>query len=315
MYDPTKPYKYQIIESIKSTWKTPNVAVSGSLVSKKFSYSEYHHSDGIGSKGIYHWQKRSFKNAVIDAMAMNLNDLAMVRATPYAVVDHMMLPKDDHKAILKIIKDLSSVCRQYKIAITGGETAIHYDAEGMELSISMLGFVKKSVQNKFRRGDVLIGIASSGLHSNGFSKVRGIFGEEFRSDFIKPTSIYLIEVLKLTEKFDIGGMMHITGGAYTKLKDLLGNSLDTKVFRSHKLQPQKIFHELFNRKISDEEMYKTFNCGVGYILSVRKEQANKCLSAIKIFQPTLSVKLYLVAAKLLSNPNFPIKLWNIKYAV
>jgi len=281
LYDPTKPYKKKIIEEIQKTWKTPYISVKNSLVNKKFDYPEYHHSDGIGTKGIYHWQKKSFKNAVIDAMAMNLNDLAIVRAIPYAIIDHMILPRDDQRAILQIISELAAICRKQKIAITGGETAIHDDASGLEISISMLGFVKKPVANKFRRGDILIGIASNGLHSNGFSKIRKVFKNEFRPDFIKPTFIYLLQILKLAEKFDIGGIMHITGGAYTKLKDLLDENLDVKIYRLHKLRPQKIFFELSRRGVLDEEMYKTFNCGIGFILSVRKNQVQKCLSAIK----------------------------------
>jgi len=283
MYDPTKPYKDKIIKEIKMTWKSPYISVKNSLVKKKFSHLEYHHSDGIGSKGIYHWQKRSFKSAVIDAMAMNLNDLAMVQATPYAIVDHMILPKDDHIAILKIISELAAICRENKIAITGGETAIHDDSTGMELSISMLGFVKKSKENKFHSGDILIGIASNGLHSNGFSKVREVFGKEFRRDFIQPTFVYLPQILKLIEKFNISGMMHITGGAYTKLIDLLDENLDAKISRLHKLQPQKIFRELFNRGVHEKEMYQTFNCGVGYIFGIKKNQVKKCLAAIKTF--------------------------------
>lgn len=304
MYDPTKPYKDKIIQEINTTWKSPHISVKNSLVKKKFSHLEYHHSDGIGSKGIYHWQKRSFKSAVIDAMAMNLNDLAMVRATPYAIIDHMMLPKDDHSAIIKIISELAVICRENKIAITGGETAIHDDAVGMELSISMLGFVKKPAKNKFRHGDVLVGIASNGLHSNGFSKVREVFGQEFRPDFIRPTFIYLPEILKLSDKFDIGGMMHMTGGAYTKLKDLLTENTDAKIYRSHKLQPQKIFYELFNRKIFDEEMYKTFNCGIGYILSVKKNQAQKCLSEIKNFSADIIGEIVAGTGKVIVESKF-----------
>lgn len=308
MYDPTKPYKEKIIKEIKTTWKTPYLSVKDSLVSKRFTYPEYHHSDGIGSKGIYHWQKRSFKPAVIDAVAMNLNDLAMVRATPYAIIDHMMLPKDDHVAILKIVSELAVICRENKIAITGGETAIHDDAAGMELSISMLGFVKEPVKNKFRRGDILIGIKSNGLHSNGFSKVREVFGKEFRPDFIKPTFVYLLEILKLVEKFDIGGMMHITGGAYTKLIDLLDENLDAKIFRSHKLQPQKIFQEMFSRGVSEKEMYQTFNCGIGYIFSIKKNQAEKCLAVVKDFPADIIGEIISGSGKVIVESKFSNKI-------
>lgn len=80
MYDPTKPYKKQILELIKQTWETPYVSVKGDIypiIERKFSYPEVDHTDGIGTKGVYHWQQRTFGNAALDALAMNLNDLAL----------------------------------------------------------------------------------------------------------------------------------------------------------------------------------------------------------------------------------------------
>ena len=113
MYDPSKPYKRKILELIKSTWKTPYVKVFSGIypvLHKKFSAYEIQHTDGLGTKGRFHWKKRSFRNAVLDALAMNLNDLAMAGAMPYALQNHLTLPKDDHKAILEIVKELSKEC-------------------------------------------------------------------------------------------------------------------------------------------------------------------------------------------------------------
>lgn len=283
MYDPTKPYKKQILDLIKETWQTPYVSVKNGILEKKFSYSEYHHTDGIGTKGIYHWNKRSFKNAVIDAMAMDLNDLVLARATPYAIIDHLFLPEEDNEAILNIMGYLTEECKKRNIAISGGETAIHNNMEGLEISITMLGFVKKPKPNQFKIGDYLIGLESSGLHSNGFTKVREVFGNEYRDDFITPTNIYLDRFFALDEKFDIHGMMHITGGAFTKLKDLLRNA-DAVIIDNHRLQPQPIFKELHEKGISDEEMYKTFNCGIGFILGVNRKDADEIISEIKDFE-------------------------------
>ena len=284
MYDSTKPYKKQILELVQQTWETPYISVKDGVVEKKFSFLEYHHIDGIGTKGIYHWQKRSFKNAIIDAMAMNLNDLALMRAEPYAMIDHLFLPQDDEQAILELIEHLTGECKQRNIAITGGETAIHNNIEGLELSIAMLGFIKKPKQNRFEIGDVLIGIESHGLHSNGFTKVREIFGKEYRQEFIQPTYIYLDTILDLDKNFDIHGMAHITGGAFTKLRDFLPNQADVIIKRDHQLEPQQIFRELYEKGISDEEMYKTFNCGIGFILTVPQNQASDIISQIKNFK-------------------------------
>ena len=284
MYDSIKPYKKEIIELIKQTWETPYVSVKDGVVEKKFSYPECHHVDGIGTKGIFHWEQRSFRYAVLDALAMNLNDLAFMRATPYAMIDHLFVPEDDEKAILDIVRYLSEECKKRNIAITGGETAIHNNMQGLEISVNLLGFVKRPKPNQFKVGDILIGIESNGLHSNGFTKVRKLFGEEYKSDFILPTHIYLDTILAIDEMFDIHGMMHITGGAFTKLKDLLDADADATIRNDHTLNPQKIFRELYKKGVSDEDMYKTFNCGTGFVLSANEKDVGEILKQIKGFK-------------------------------
>jgi len=276
-------YRGEILKLIQKTWETPYISIKKQIVKKKFSFPEYCHTDGIGTKGIYHWQKRSFKNAVLDALAMNLNDLLIMNARPYAILNHLFLPRDDKKVILEIISHLSRECKKRKIAILGGETAIHNDMEGMELSITMLGFIDKPRENKFEIGDVLIGIESNGLHSNGFTKVREVFGKNFRKEFIVSTFIYFDEIFPLIKKFEIHGIVHITGGAFTKLKDLL-NKADAIINRNHKLRPQPIFYEIQKRGVSEVQMYKIFNCGIGLILSASPKEADKILSQIKNFR-------------------------------
>lgn len=280
MYNSTKPYTKQIISLIQQTWATPYVEIRDNtyvVISKKFSCFEVDHTDGIGTKGVYHWQKRSFKNAVLDALAMNLNDLALVRAVPYKLQNHILIPKDDHRAILAIVKALSQECTKRQVAITGGETSVHDNMNGLDISLSVSGLIKNLKPNKFQVGDALIGLKSDGLHSNGFTKVREIFGKEYRSDFIRPTAIYLDTILALDKKFDIHGMMHITGGAFTKLKGLLDGT-DARINRNYQLEPQPIFKELYQHGVSDMEMYRTFNCGIGFVLSVMPQAANAIIS-------------------------------------
>ena len=280
MYNPTKPYKYQILKLIGSTWDTPYVKVQKGLypiIKKKFSALEIQHTDGIGTKGLYHWKKRTFKNATLDALAMNLNDMAMVGAIPYTIQNHIVLPKDDHKAILDIVNALAVECRKRKIAMTGGETSIHSGIKGMDISITVSGFLNKKLKNECKAGDVLVGLASSGLHSNGITKVREIFGKEYRKEFIESTRIYLDEILSVLAKCKINGMMHITGGAFTKLKDILGKN-DAMISQPKILHPQKIFWDIYAKGLSNKIMYTTFNCGIGFILSVPKQEVNKILS-------------------------------------
>lgn len=284
MYNPVKPYKHEILRLIESTWKTPYVRVESGIypvIHKKFSYAEVHHADGIGTKGAFHSRKKTFRAAVLDALAMNLNDMAMAGATPYALMDHIVIPDEGDTAILEIVRTLSAECKKRKIAIVGGETSHHDTADGVDIGITVSGFIQKVRRNEVKAGDILIGLKSSGLHSNGFTKVRSLFGKgEWREDFTRPTAIYLDTVLALLKKHRINGMMHITGGAFSKLKDVLGKN-DAYIEAPATLAPQKIFHELHARGVSSHDMYATFNCGIGFVLSVRRSDAAAICKKVK----------------------------------
>lgn len=282
MYNPAKPYKHELLRLIESTWQTPYVRVRSGvypIIEKKFKALEIQHADGIGTKGVYHWRKRSFKNAVIDAFAMNANDLAMAGATPYAVVDHITTSDMGDTTVLALVRALALLCKEHQIALVGGETSHQDTLEGFDVSIVMSGFLKKPHTNRFRVGDVLVGLKSNGLHSNGFTKVRQMYGKgEWRADFIRPTAIYLPTILALLKKYEIHGMMHITGGAFTKLHDLLGKA-DAVIEVPKALAPQPIFYELHKRGVSDREMYTTFNCGIGFVLSVPAHEAARMVKS------------------------------------
>src|SRR3989344_1692916 len=249
MYNTTKPYTKKILELIKDC--KADIPAS---------------TDGIGTKGIYHWKYRTFRNAVLDAMAMNLNDMAVLRAKVTGLHNHIILPEEDEEAILEIVGNIARECKRRDIKILSGETAIHNTLSELEISVSVIGEYVQKRENKFERGNSLVGITSSGLHSNGFTKVREIFGETFRNEFIEPTKVYYDAVLDLIRRYDIPGLCHITGGAFTKIKQYL-NSNDATISDKHILLPQQIFRDI-SKVISDEEMYKTFNCGIGFTLSV-----------------------------------------------
>ncbi len=280
LYDTTKPYKHQLIKLIRSTWNTPYAHITVGtyqIIHPQHSFPEVDHTDGIGNKGWYHWRAKTFHNAAIDALAMNLNDLAIMGAVPYKIQNHIIIPTDDHSAILAIVTALAEECKKRQIAITGGETSIQTNLDGMDLSISMTGVVDAVRPNQFQVGDQLIGLPSNGIHSNGFTKVRQLFGTEMRDDFTRPTTIYLETILKLKSLITIHGMMHITGGAFTKLKDLLDGA-DAIITNTHSLKPQPIFYEMYGKGVTDEEMYKTFNCGVGFVLAVAPQDLEATLA-------------------------------------
>lgn len=118
------------------------------------------------------------------------------------------------------------------------------------------------------------------MHSNGFTKVRELFHKEFREEFVCPTRIYSDEIVPLYKRFNIHGMMHITCGAFTKLKDLLVKA-DLELTRDYMPEPQQIFKDLYNKGVSDEDMYKTFNCGIRFVLSTPKEETNKVIGELE----------------------------------
>jgi phosphoribosylformylglycinamidine cyclo-ligase len=282
MYDVTKPYKTQILEMIRTTWADARYTEAVLDVQALCQPYPLHvpvylasmcldHMDGIGTKGLFHWERRTFRQAAQDAFAMNLNDLAVSRAEPVKMLDHIVLPEDDHEAVLMVVDELARLCREYRLALVGGETSVQDTMRGMDVTVAMSGVCRKNYGNAFRPGDALVGIASSGLHSNGFTKVRQVLGDIFRPEYVVPTRLYWRQAQEAC-KGDVRGMCHVTGGAFTKLLPYLPNAT-ARITRKHGLLPQAIFRELHAEGVTDAEMYKTFNCGVGYILGVPTKRA------------------------------------------
>lgn len=276
MYNPTKPYLNDVRGLIESTWNNNSlITMDNEFFIKNFIGLEYDHTDGIGTKGIFHWQYRTFANAVKDAMAMNLNDLAMMRSIPYKMQSHIMLPEEDNEAIKYIFKSMNEECDKYGIVLTGGETAIHNNMKGMEISITMSGRVIYSALNLCKTGDVLIGFPSDGLHSNGFTKVQELsylFGKE---QLTTPTKVYFQDLLKLMGVAN--GLIHITGGGLSKIRRIL-NANDAII----RITPfEGIFKELNKGGVSEREMYSTFNCGIGFIISVDPKDVENVLKSSK----------------------------------
>ena len=281
MYNPVKPFKKQTLRLIESTWQTPFIRVQKGLyplITKRFSYPEVDHTDGIGTKGFYHWKAGTFREAVLDALAMNLNDLAMVGAVPYKMSNHITVPVEDER-VYAILKAMARECRRRGIAMVGGETSFHDNAEGLDISMTVSGFVKKPRSNETKVGDILIGLPSSGVHSNGTTKLRKLFGKTVRKEFTVPTRIYVDDILPVLAKHRVNGMMHITGGAFTKLKDIL-HGADTVIVQPPRRVPS-IFNDIFAKGVSNKGMYSTFNCGVGFVLSVPKSDAAKVQKMLK----------------------------------
>ncbi len=282
MYNPEKPYKESVLEAIKKTWQSSHCQVIPSypypyIIKTHNCKYEIDHTDGIGTKGLLHWRHRTFKNAVIDALAMNINDLLAARATPYKLQNHLIVPEDD-EAITEIIGHLAEECCKYGLVITGGETSVQNNLRGMDLSITMTGFLRKPVKNRFSTGDILIGLPSTGIHSNGLTFAREVLGDD--PDLLEPTKIYW-DIWPYLD--DVNGIVHIAGGGFKRILEAMEPNQGALL--SWNKRP-KVFDKLWERTEDSYAMYTRYNCGIGMVLSVPKENIAKKLKGVVLGEVT-----------------------------
>jgi phosphoribosylformylglycinamidine cyclo-ligase len=254
-------------------------------------------TDGVGTKLKYAFTMGKLDTVGIDCVAMCVNDIVCQGAKPLMFLDYIATGKLVPEDVATIVKGIAEGCRQAGCALIGGETAEmpgfypedEFDLAGFSVGI---GDKEKLITGKnIAAGDVLVGFASSGVHSNGYSLVRKLFdpadkalmntynkelGMTYGEALLIPTRIYVKSVLALMEKLTLKGIAHITGGGFIEnipriLPDLdkLGISID---IRSYELPP--IFRMLKEKAdISDRQIYNTFNMGIGLVIAVDKKDA------------------------------------------
>ncbi|MDD3374390.1 MAG: phosphoribosylformylglycinamidine cyclo-ligase [Candidatus Omnitrophica bacterium] len=249
-------------------------------------------TDGVGTKLMIGNVANKHDTIGIDLVAMNVNDVLCTGAKPLFFLDYIACGKLDPNVLTKVIKGIAEGCRQSGCGLVGGETAEMpgiYKQDDYDLAGFAVGVVEKSKiidGSKIKKDNVVIGIASSGLHSNGFSLVRKVFTiPEQRSlsqELLRPTKIYVKPILKLIEKHRINGIAHITGGAfYEKLTKILPKGKCFEIQKGSWPMP-KIFEIIQKRaKISDKEMFTTFNMGIGLVLVVERKDAASVLCDLK----------------------------------
>jgi len=219
-------------------------------------------------------------------VAMSVNDILCVGARPLFFLDYIACGKLDLKVLKDVIKGIAEGCRQAGCSLIGGETAEMpgmYKSDDYDLAGFAVGVVDKNKiidGSGIKKGDILIGLPSSGLHSNGFSLARKVLSAEqqkkYKKELLVPTKIYIKEVLPLVENFSIKGIAHITGGAfYEKLTKILPQRLCFKVDVGSWPVPNifKIIQKA--GKIEEKEMFRTFNMGIGLVLVAEKKEAVK----------------------------------------
>ncbi|ENZ01565.1 phosphoribosylformylglycinamidine cyclo-ligase [Clostridium thermobutyricum] len=240
-------------------------------------------TDGVGTKLDIACKKRKYDTVGIDCVAMCVNDILCHGAKPLYFLDYVACGKLEAEVAADLVKGVSEGCLQSDCALIGGETAEmpgFYKEGDYDIAGFAVGIVEKDkiVSGKdIKEGDKLIGIASSGIHSNGYSLVRKIFTDldrEFNNEpiyktLLEPTKIYVKPVLKVLEKFNVKGMAHVTGGGFIENVPRMFNGREfTAVIKTDSFPIPDIFLEMERLGVNREHMYNTFNMGIGFVLCV-----------------------------------------------
>lgn len=260
-------------------------------------------TDGVGTKLKIAFLMDKHDTVGIDCVAMCVNDVICAGAEPLFFLDYIACGKNEPEKIATIVKGVASGCKESGCALIGGETAEHpglmpedeYDLAGF--TVGMVEEEKILDKNSVMAGDVCIGLASSGVHSNGFSLVRKVFGidnaevlnqytEELGAPLgevlLTPTKLYVRPVLSLLNKVRVKSIAHITGGGfYENMPRAFGENLSACITKGS--WPILPIFDLIQKKggISEHDMFNTFNMGIGMMVIVAKEDVDAALASLK----------------------------------
>lgn len=292
-----------IKDSVKATYRPEvlgDLGGFGGLFAMSTKYKEpvlVSGTDGVGTKLRLAFILDKHDTIGQDAVAMCVNDILVQGAEPLFFLDYLAVGKLEPEQVADVVKGVANACKESGCALIGGETAemAGFYAEGeYDIAGFAVGAVEKSkiiTSEKVKAGDVILGLPSSGVHSNGYSLVRkivfdvkGFKGDEYidelgktiGDELLTPTRLYPKSCLPLIEKFDIHGMVHVTGGGYYEnipraLPENMGAEIDAA---SWPVPP--IFNLLKEwGNVDWHEMYRTFNMGIGMIIIASAEEAEK----------------------------------------
>ena len=247
-------------------------------------------TDGVGTKIEIANLLKKYNTIGIDLVAMSVNDLIVQGAKPLFFLDYISINKIDLKKLKSLIKGIIKGCKISDCDLVGGETAEMpgtYEKGKFDIAGFAVGIVsKKNLLNgiKIKKNNLILAVPSSGLHSNGYSLIRHIIKKKkinikknlfLKRELIKPTKIYVKEVLNLINNEIINGCANITGGGLAdNIRRIIPNKYCAEIDLS-KIKTMKIFKWLKNNKVSDSEMLKTFNCGVGFCLIIDAKNLKK----------------------------------------
>lgn len=252
-------------------------------------------TDGVGTKLDIACKKRKFDTVGIDCVAMCVNDILCHGAKPLFFLDYIACGKLEAEVSSDLVKGVAEGCIKSQCSLIGGETAEMpgmYKEGDYDIAGFAVGIVDKDkiINGKdIKAGDKLIGIASSGVHSNGYSLIRKVFknldedfnGKAIWEELLTPTKIYVKPVLSLLEKFNIKGMAHVTGGGfYENLPRMLSEEGLSIVINKNSYEIPEIFKKLMELGVKEEEMYNTFNMGIGFVLCVEEDEVEEVLKEL-----------------------------------
>lgn len=259
-------------------------------------------TDGVGTKLKYAILSGRHNTIGIDAVAMCVNDIVCQGAKPLFFLDYFATGRLDPEKVATVVSGVAEGCRQSGAALIGGETAEmpgFYPEGDYDIAGFAVGAVdKKKIINgsKIRSGDVLIGLKSSGIHSNGFSLVRKLWGEDMSEleqyderlgakiidVLLTPTRIYVNSILALLEKVKVKGIAHITGGGFIEnipriFPEGIGCKIDTRSY-----EVPEIFKIMQKKSgLKKEQMYNTFNMGIGMVVCVAKKDVEATIKQLE----------------------------------
>lgn len=252
-------------------------------------------TDGVGTKLDIACKKRKFDTVGIDCVAMCVNDILCHGAKPLFFLDYIACGKLEAEVSSDLVKGVAEGCIKSQCSLIGGETAEMpgmYKEGDYDIAGFAVGIVDKDKMingKEIKSGDKLIGIASSGVHSNGYSLIRKVFknldedfnGKAIWEELLTPTKIYVKPVLSLLEKFNIKGMAHVTGGGfYENLPRMLSEEGLSIVINKNSYEIPEIFKKLMELGVQEEEMYNTFNMGIGFVLCVEEDEVEDVLKEL-----------------------------------
>ena len=295
---------YRTVEKIKDKVKStysPNVMNEIGSFGALYKLGDYKKpvlvsgTDGVGTKLKIAFETGKYDTVGIDCVAMCVNDILCHGAKPLFFLDYLACGKLDSDVSSEIIKGVADGCLQAGASLIGGETAEmpgFYTVGEYDIAGFAVGAVEEDEivnGSKIEEGDAIIAISSNGPHSNGFSLIRKLFvdlnevyeNKRIWEHLLTPTKIYVKSIRKLMESVKINGMAHITGGGLIEnvprtIPEGLCANIDKK-----KIEIHPIFKHGYFKKVTEDELWGTFNMGVGFVVIVKKEDAEKTIGILK----------------------------------